>query len=171
MSANTPCVGVQERLIEALLAHDEAAAPDLAHSESCDACRTLRDDLLHVRAGLGTDAEQEPAPAVVQRTLLATRSALRRRAPARAPLPAGFKRELARLLAAPLAVLPLVLLWNWTVLAFGGELLAAWLPTAAIVALGAAYALAAGGSLAAVFGSLPVVAHQRTQQRLREVTA
>lgn len=171
MSTTTPCTGVQERLIEALLAHDQAAAPDLAHAEGCAACRTLRDDLLDVRAGLGADAEHEPSQALVQRTLLATRSALRRRKPVEAPLPVGFKRELARLLAAPLAVLPLVLLWNWTVLVFGGELLAAWLPTALIAALGAAYALAAGGSLAAVFGSLPVVAHGRTQQRLREVTA
>ena len=68
-------------------------------------------------------------------------------------------------------MLPLVLLWNWAVLAFGGELLAAWLPTALVAGVGAAYALAAGGALAAVFGSLPVVALGRIQQRPREVTA
>jgi hypothetical protein len=164
------CRGVQERMTEALLARRDADAPDLLHAESCPACAAQRDDLLAIRAGL--DALPAPAPAAEVVTAARRRAIAAlavEAAPARAPLPSGYRRELLRILAAPLAALPVVLLWNWAVLAWGAELLAGLVPAALLAAVGAAYAVAAGGSVALLFGSIPFVAHGQAQQRLPEV--
>jgi len=164
MSASEHCQGVQERLEEALLARREAGAPDLAHAAGCPACRACRDDLLALGAELHAAPAPEPPAAVVRAAWRRAAEELRRAA-ARRPLPRGYGRELLRLLGGTAAAFPAVLLWNAAVMALGADLLARWLPPDLVVALGAAYAVAAGGTVALVFGALPVVAHGRMQQR------
>jgi hypothetical protein len=165
------CEGVQGRLMDALLAQQDAAAPDLAHSEGCDDCRALRDDLLTLRVGLDAAPAPDLSPEVFARTQERAFAALaEERVPSRAPLPDGFGRQLARVLAPPALLLPLVVLWNFAVLSLGGELLAGLVPAALLTAVGAAYAMAAGGSVALLFGSIPFVAQHEARRRLHEVT-
>lgn len=165
------CQGVQERLMDALLAREDPAAPDLAHSEGCDACRALRDDLLALRAGLDAIPSPEPSEDVVSRTRERALAALAAGpVRGRASLPEGFGRQLVRVLAPPALLLPLVVLWNFAVVSLAGDLLRGFLPAALLNAAGVAYALAAGGCLALLFGSIPFVAHHEARRRLREVT-
>ena len=166
------CRGVQERLTEALLAQRDAGAPDLLHAQGCAECAAHRDDLLAIRADLDALTVPEPAPEVLAAARRRAGAALAAApAGARAPLPAGYGRELARILSAPLALLPVVLLWNAAVLFYGAELLAGLVPGALLAVLGAAYAVAAGGTLALVFGSIPFIAHGQARQKLREATS
>jgi len=85
-----------------------------------------------------------------------------------AVVPAGFKRELARLLGASALSLPFFLLWNLAVLWLGREILAAWLPVSFTWGLAGAYAFGAIGWLALVLGTLPVLAHRRALLRHHE---
>ena len=73
--------------------------------------------------------------------------------PAHSFVPAGFKRELARLLGASALSLPLFLLWNLAVIWLGQEILSTWLPPSFIWSLVGAYAFGAIGWLA-LAGSL-----------------
>jgi len=164
MSAADPCAGVQERLEEALLARRAAAPPDLAHAEGCPVCGRCRDDLLALGADLDAAPAPEPPAAVVHAARRRAAEELRRGA-VRRPLPQGYGRELLRLLGGATAAFPAVLLWNAAVLALGAELLPRWLPPALVSLVGVGYAVAAGGTVALVFGALPVVAHGRVQQR------
>jgi len=83
-------------------------------------------------------------------------------------VPAGFKRELARLLGASALSLPLFLLWNLAVIWLGQEILTTWLPVSFTWGLIGAYAFGAIGWLALVLGTLPVLAHRRALQRHHE---
>ncbi len=166
-----PCAGVQERMVEALLAQRDAGAPDLAHAESCDACRAHRDDLMALRAGLDAEPWPELPEALAERARAAAFAELAATAePARAPLPEGFGRQLVRVLAAPALLLPVIVAWNAAVLFFAAELLAGAVPAAVLTTAGAFYALAAGGSVALLFGSIPFVAQLEARRRLCEVT-
>jgi hypothetical protein len=166
-----PCTGVQERMIEALLAHRDAAAPDLAHAETCDECRSQRDDFLAMRVGLDEAPWPELPEELAERARVAAFAELAAHAqPAHAPLPQGFGRQLVRVLAAPVLLLPFIVAWNAAVLSFGGELLAGTVPTAVLGTAGVFYALAAGGSVAVLFGSIPFVAQAEARRRLCEVT-
>lgn len=166
-----PCAGAQERMIEALLAHRDAAAPDLAHAQACDDCREHRDSLLALCVGLDEAAWPALPEALAERARRAAFAELAARIePAQAPLPEGFGRQLVRVLAAPTLLLPIIVAWNAAVLFFGGELLAELVPSAALATLGAFYALAAGGSVALIFGSIPFVAQLEARRRLCEVT-
>jgi hypothetical protein len=88
--------------------------------------------------------------------------------PGHAVVPAGFKRELARLLGASALSLPLFLLWNLAILSLGREILAAWLPASFTWGLAGAYLFGAIGWLALVLGALPVLAHRRALLRHSE---
>jgi len=169
--SNETCERVQERLMDALLAQQDAAAPDLTHSEGCHECRALRDDLLAMRVELDAVPLPELSPEVFARTRERAFAALaEQRVPSHAPLPEGFGRQLARVLTPPALLLPLVVLWNFAVLSLGGDLLTGLVPAALLTAVGGLYALAAGGSVALLFGSIPFVAQHEARRRLHEVT-
>jgi len=114
-----------------------------------------------------------PPPRLVERTLRLASAELQR-APALAPgvaapearLPAGFRRELARLVAATLPLLALVLAWDWFLLREGAAWLAAWLPAGLAFALVTAYVAGSLGWLALTYASLPLFAYRRTRLRL-----
>jgi hypothetical protein len=164
------CDAVQERMTEALLDQRAPAAPDLLHAEGCLACAACRDELAALRAGLDAEPSPElPAGLAAQVRRRALEELARGGVPARAGLPLGFGRELGRILAGAVAALPLVLAWNAAVLVFGGELLRGLLPNGLAIALAAAYALAAAGWLAVLFGALPLVAYGQARRRLQEV--
>ncbi len=122
------------------------------------------------------DHARAPAPpaALVERTLQLATAELAR-APALLPgvaasdaaLPAGFRRELALLLAAALPVLLLGLGWAAVVLRLGPAWLGAWLPADLALALIVAQGIAALSALGLVTASLPLVAHRRALLRLR----
>jgi hypothetical protein len=160
------CAGVQERMTEALLARGAPAAPDLLHAESCAACAACRDELAALRAGLDSIELPELAAA---RFEAARRSAIAELTRAAPGLPEGFGRELGRVLGGALAALPVVLAWNAIVLVVGGELLRGLVPSGLAAGLGTAYAIAAAGWLAFLFGALPLVADGQARRRLQEV--
>ncbi len=158
-----PCAGVQERMTDALLDHRGPAAPDLLHAEGCAAFAA-------VRAGLDAGPEPElPAARLAEARRLAAAELARGASPARARLPAGYGRELGRVLAGALAALPIVLAWNAAVLLLGGELLAGLVPRGLAAGLATAYVVAAAGWLAFLFGALPLVADGQARRRLQEV--
>jgi hypothetical protein len=166
MPTDPHCNEVEAHLVEALLARAEAEPADLEHAETCPACGPSLHELASLRAGL----EAWSADAASPELAASTRRAVAERRPSTlaAPvpeLPAGFGRELARLLGAALAPLPLVLLWNVSLVLLGGRVLGAVLPEALISVLGVGYVVAAAGWLALVYGSLPILAHQRAQRR------
>jgi hypothetical protein len=116
----------------------------------------------------------EPSEQLVRRTLQMAAAELRLGAetalqqPGHAYIPAGFKRELARLLGASALSLPLYLLWNLGILTLGREILLMWLPTSYTWALTGVYLFGAVGWLALVLGTLPVLAHRRALLRHNE---
>jgi hypothetical protein len=122
------------------------------------------------------DSLEVPAPSegLVSHTLqlasvelrLGTQTALQERG--HAVVPAGFKRELARLLGASALSLPLFLLWNLVILSLGREILLTWLPVYFTWGLAGAYVFGAIGWLALVLGTLPVLAHRRALLRHNE---
>ena len=137
--------------------------------------RSRRDE--EIRAGLrrlaqALDAVEAPRPPaeLVDRTLRAARVELARALPepARAAMPVGFKRELARLLGLSAAPGALALLWNALVVVLAPSILTSWLPAPVASALVGLYAFAALGWLALVYGSLPFVAHRRALMRHQE---
>ncbi|MCP5058524.1 MAG: hypothetical protein GY937_17620 [bacterium] len=119
---------------------------------------------------LARDTLPEPSDALVAATLERASALLRTpvQAPSHTEIQVGFKRELAKLLAAAAVPLALVLAWNAFVLLRLPEFLGTWLPESLAWALPAAYVLSAAGWLALVFGSLPVVAHRRAWLRHQE---
>ena len=172
MTPDAVCDAVQERMTEALLAQRAPAAPDLLHAEGCAACAACRDELAALRAGLDAwDAPELPTRVGEAARRRAQAELSRGGAPARAGLPAGFGRELGRVLGGALVALPVVLAWNAAVLLLGGELLRGLVPAGLAASLGAAYAVAAAGWLAFSFGALPLVADGQARRRLQEVSS
>jgi hypothetical protein len=175
--SETRCEAVQERLTESWLGRRAGAADDRAHAAACPLCRAHAATLEQL--GEALDGVAAPAPPPEQQAALETRlrEELRRAGAARAPevvparaaLPRGYRRELARLLLAAVAPLPLVLLWNVGVLVLGSELLRGIVPDSLVNLLGALYAIAAAGWLAILYGAIPLVAHRQVTQRHREV--
>jgi hypothetical protein len=115
-----------------------------------------------------------PPPALVARTLRLASAELRRPpalapgvAAARAELPVGFRRELARLVAATLPVLALLLAWDAFLLREGTTWLAGWLPAELAFLLVATQVAAGLGWIALTYASLPLFAYRRTLLRLR----
>ena len=117
------------------------------------------------------DRVAAPAPpaALVARTLRLASAELRRPpalAPgvpaARAELPVGFRRELARLVAATLPALALLLAWDVFLLREGSAWLAGWLPAALAFSLVAAHVAAGLVWIALTYASLPLFAYRRT---------
>lgn len=165
-----PCAGVQERMTDALLDHRDPTAPDLLHAEGCAACAACRDELAAVRAALDAGPEPMlPAARLAEVRRLAAAELARGASPAGARLPAGYGRELGRVLAGALAALPIVLAWNAAVLLLGGELLAGLVPRGLAVGLATAYGVAAAGWIAFLFGALPLVADGQARRRLQEM--
>ncbi len=122
------------------------------------------------------DQAKAPAPpaALVERTLRLAAAELARApsllpgvAASHAALPAGFRRELALLLATALPALALGLGWATVVLRLGPAWLGAWLPADLALALIVAQGIAALSALGLVTASLPLVAHRRALLRLR----
>ena len=85
----------------------------------------------------------------------------------RRQLPAGFRRELARLLAASLPLLALGIAWVALVLRLGPDWLGLWLPAGLALALVGAQLVAGLSALGLVTASLPLFAHRRALLRLR----
>jgi len=115
-----------------------------------------------------------PSPALLERTLRLATAELAR-SPALLPgvasslavLPVGFRRELARLLAAALPALALGLGWAALVLRLGPAWLGTWLPADLALALIGAQLLVGLSALGLVTASLPLVAHRRALLRTR----
>jgi hypothetical protein len=142
--------------------------------ETRDAEQEVADELRALAPWLDRIEAPAPAPELVERTLRLAAAELSR-APALTPgvaaaaerLPAGFRRELARLLAAALPALALALAWTALVGAEGTAWLGAWLPAWLAAALVAAHVVGALGWLGLASASLPLVAHRRATLRLR----
>ena len=118
----------------------------------------------------------EPPAALVERTLALAAAELARRpallpgvASARGQLPAGFRRELARLLVASLPALALGVAWALLLLRLGPPWLAHWLPASLALALVGAQLVAVLSALGLVTASLPLFAHHRALFRMRGV--
>ncbi len=115
-----------------------------------------------------------PSPALVERTLRLALDELAKPpaflpgvAAARAQLPVGFRRELARLLAAALPALVLGLGWAALVFRLGPAWLGAWLPADLALALIGAPLLVGLSALGLTTASLPLLAHRRALLRMR----
>ena len=179
MTPEGRCAEVEDRLIQSLLARSEPEAEDRAHARDCAACGPLLLELTILRglldhANVAVDAPESVAHATLARahSLLASR---RQGAPlpARVPggLPEGFSAECLRLLGAALVPFPLVVAWNLAFLALGEQLLGSFLPPALLATVGVAYVAAAAGWSALLYGSIPILAHRRVQQRTAEVSS
>ncbi|MCP3986023.1 MAG: hypothetical protein GY723_16695 [bacterium] len=131
----------------------------------------LEADLRELMPILERDTVPEPSDALVSATLERASTLLRTPAPipAHTEIPVGFKRELAKLIAAVSVPFLFVLGWNAFVILRVPGFLGTWLPDPLAWALPAAYVLGAAGWLTLVFGSLPVVAHRRAWLRHQEV--
>jgi hypothetical protein len=131
-------------------------------------------ELARLAPSLDSLEEPQPSEGLVSRTLQLASAELRAGAHSALPerghavVPAGFKRELARLLGASALSLPLFLLWNLAILWLGRELLVTWLPASLTWGLAGAYVFGAIGWLALVLGTLPVLAHRRALLRHNE---
>lgn len=131
-------------------------------------------ELARLAPALDSLEVSEPSEPLVRHTLqmaaaelrLGTETALQERG--HAVIPAGFPRELARLLGASALSLPLYLLWNLGILSLGREILLMWLPASYTWALTGVYLFGAVGWLALVLGTLPVLAHRRALLRHNE---
>ena len=108
-----------------------------------------------------------PQRALLASTLLRAKSELRSVVAART-LPAGYSRELVRLVALALPAFAAVVAWNVFLLPRLPGVLGAWLPSPIALGLGLAYALGVAGWLALTAGSLPLLAHLRARQLTRE---
>jgi len=116
-----------------------------------------------------------PSPALVARTLRLALDELAKppallpgvAAAAGAQLPVGFRRELARLLAAALPALALGLAWAALVLRHGPAWLSGWLPADLAFALIGAPLLIGLSALGLTTASLPLLAHRRALLRMR----
>jgi hypothetical protein len=108
-----------------------------------------------------------PPRALVEETLRRATLELRAQLAARR-LPAGFRRELAKLAIAALPPLAVVIAWNAYFLPRLASTLDAWLPAPLAHALALAYAGGALLGLAIAAGVLPIAAHQRARLRVRE---
>ncbi len=115
------------------------------------------------------DAFRAPTPPVdlVETTLARARVELRSAVAARM-LPAGYRRELARLVAAAGPVLALAGVGTASLLSQLPDYLAAFLPKPVAWAAALAYVSAAALWLAFCAGSLPFLAHRRSLLRARE---
>jgi hypothetical protein len=143
----------------------------------------VRDDPLEAELdALATLLERieapSPPPGLVEQTLRLASAELRRPpalapgvAAAREELPAGFRRELVRLVTATLPALALLFAWDAFLLREGSAWLSAWLPVQLAFALVAANVLAGLGFLALTYASLPLFAYRRTRLRLQELNA
>jgi hypothetical protein len=132
------------------------------------------DELAALAARLDRAPAPAPSAALVERTLRVACAELAR-APslmpgvpsARRQLPLGFRRELARLLAAALPALALAVAWTALLLRVAPAWLAAWLPDDFALAL-VGIPLAAGlCALGLASASLPLIAHHRALHRMR----
>jgi hypothetical protein len=108
-----------------------------------------------------------PPRALLEQTLARAKRELRARVAERR-LPAGFRRELARVAALAAPALALVVAWNVYALPRLPGLLDHWLPTPLANGLALGYAGAALVCLALAAGFLPIAAHQRARWRARE---
>jgi hypothetical protein len=108
-----------------------------------------------------------PPRALLERTLADARRELRARVAERR-VPAGFRRELAKVAVLAAPALALVLAWNAYLLPRLPGVLDHWLPTPLANGLAFAYAGGALVCLALAAGCLPIAAHQRARLRARE---
>jgi len=141
----------------------------MTHDPASERLRPLAD----LRPLLDDLVAEEPPEALVEDTLRCACAALRESAcepPRWRNIPAGFRRELLRLIAATLPALAVAIAWDALILARAPGLLAAWLPVPLAWALPIAYVLGAAGWLALVLGSLPLLAHHRALTLSREAT-
>lgn len=171
------CSEVEQRLVEAWLLRTPATTEDVAHAISCAGCHALRASLGEIGEVLATLDASGASDALVRHTqrrvraeLAAAKERIDEEAQANeAQLPAGFGRECARLLAAALAVLPLVLGWNWLVVSGLRSVLVTVLPEPLLGVVAGAYFASLAGWLAFLYGSIPFVAHRRARRLAEEV--
>ncbi len=180
MTSTDSCTHCLDALHESFLRREALREVDASHLETCPSCRNARAELTALALELESLAcAAAPDDALVARVRREARLELAEtleveheseRARATDTLPRGFGRECARLLAAALAALPVVLLWNGLVLEGARRLLAGVLPEPVLGALGGAYLASVAGWLAFLYGSIPIVAHRRARL-LEEATS
>jgi hypothetical protein len=134
----------------------------------------LATELAALAGVLGRAEVPRASDALVERTLRLAAAELARTpallpgvASARRGLPLGFRRELARLLAAALPALALAVAWAALLLRVAPGWLAAWLPGDFALALVGAQLAAGLCALGLASASLPLIAHHRALLRLR----
>jgi len=143
-------------------------------TEPADDDAALSAELAALAPLLDRISARAPAKALVEQTLRLATAELARApsllpgvAAVRARLPAGFRPELARLLATALPGLALGVGWAVLVLRLGPTWLGAWLPADLALALVIAQGVAALSALGLVTASLPLIAHHRALLRPR----
>jgi hypothetical protein len=168
VTAEERCRAVQERLTDAMLGRRPPGDADGAHAAGCAACGALLADL----RALADALDAIPAPELPEETAVALRRRLAAElsAPAEiragfSALPEGYRRELFRLLAWAALPLPAVLALYAVLFHFGGALLAEWLPSALVSAIGCALALGAASWMALIYGAIPFVAQREAARR------
>jgi uncharacterized membrane protein (DUF485 family) len=132
----------------------------------------LRDDdlqreLTALSRELDTFRVGAPPRALLETTLARATRELREQVAARR-LPAGFRRELARVALVAAPPLAIVLAWNAFFLPRLAGYLDAWLPAPIANGIAFGYAGAALVWLALAAGFLPIAAHHRARRRARE---
>jgi hypothetical protein len=134
----------------------------------------LAAELEALAAALGSAEAPAPSEALVERTLRLAAAELERSpsllpgvASAQPGLPLGFRRELARLLAAALPALALAVAWAALLLRVAPPWLAAWLPGDVALAVVGAQLAAGLCALGLASAGLPLIAHHRALLRMR----
>jgi hypothetical protein len=130
--------------------------------------------LAELGRALGRAEAPHPSDALVERTLRLAAAELARTpallpgvASVRRQLPLGFRRELARLVAAALPALALALAWAALLLRVAPAWLGAWLPSDVALVLVAAPLAAGLCALGLASAGLPLIAHRRALLRTR----
>jgi hypothetical protein len=134
----------------------------------------LAAELAALAGVVGRAVAPAPSDALVERTLRLAAAELARTpallpgvASVRRQLPLGFRRELARLLAAALPALALAVAWAALLLRVAPAWLAAWLGDDFALALVAAPLVAGLCALGLASATLPLIAHHRALLRMR----
>jgi len=144
-----------------LLGSEEGEARD--HLAVCEACREAEARLVGIGRRLAAAAPPEPPPGLRERVLLAAAPVLREQGVARRRARAVAGLRLCAAPALAVALLPLVVYVNVSLVAGLYGALTSVLPRGLPLYLAGTYAVFLAGLLAATYGALPViVARQRS---------
>jgi len=147
------CQEVEERLTEAWLEHRALRDP---HLEACERCRAHAEALERMASHLDGLAVPTVAPEQVEAWRQAAVRAQRARRVARSRTPLRpLARDLLRAAALALLALPFAVGHAAAVAWLGQNVLAGWLPSAALTWLAALYFVPIALAIAVLYGAIP----------------